>query len=358
MRIPARVIFAPACDLAALEGEWRDLERRAAPSFFQTWTWVGCLAAERYADPWVLRAERDGQVVGLALLNHRNGQFCLHESGDPALDAVYIEHNGILLARDAADLLSLCLARLLARARAVQFSGVDAAHRAALEARGIVRVRHATIAPYVTLDRLPPGPDGYLDALSANTRRQLRRSNRQLGGAAGLLLTRADTLDQSLAFLDALAVLHQASWKARGQPGAFANPFFRRFHAALLARALPRGEADLLRIEGAAGVIGYLYNFRHDGRVLAYQSGFAPSPIGPQGKPGLACHHAAIERARAEGASAYDFLAGDDRYKTSLAQAATPLYWLNAAMPLSSSGLRLRVRDWLERLGAAWGHCR
>ena len=344
MATPARLSLAPVRDLAALEGEWRALEARADASFFQSWTWVGCRAAERTPDPWLLRAERDGETLGLALLNRRAGRFHLHESGAAALDSVYIEHNGVILARGAADLLPACLGALLRTRRALRLSGVDAAHLAALRAAGsALRVRQASEAPHVMLDALPDGPEGFLASLSANTRQQLRRSDRVLGGNQGVRVTRAAHVAEALAFLDALAVLHQATWTARGKPGAFANPAFRPFHAALIERALPRGEVDLLRVEGAAGVIGYLYNFRHRGRVLAYQSGFDYAAAGRHGKPGLTCHHAAIRLARAEGATLYDFLAGAARYKTSLATGATPLYWLEAAAPWSLAGLRLRL---------------
>ena len=343
MATRARLIVEPVRDPADLEDAWRALEPRAGPSFFQSWTWVGCLAAGRYPDPWLLRAERDGHTVGLALLNRCAGRLFLHESGAAAHDAVYIEHNGVLLAREAADLLPGCLGALLGTRRPLRLSGVDAAHLAALRALGAVRVRQATAAPHVALDALPEGPDGFLASLSANTRQQLRRSDRQLGGAGGIRVTRAAHIAEALEFLDALAVLHQATWTARGKPGAFANPAFRPFHAALIARALPRGEADLLRVEGAAGVIGYLYNFRLGGRVLAYQSGFDYAATGRHGKPGLTCHHAAIRLARDEGASVYDFLAGESRYKASLATGAAPLYWLDAAAPWSPAGLRLRL---------------
>jgi CelD/BcsL family acetyltransferase involved in cellulose biosynthesis len=335
-----RLTFAPARDLAAIAADWRALEEAADPSFFQSWTWVGCLAEARFPDPWLLRAERAGRLVGLALLNRRGGQFWLNESGDPALDATYVEHNGVLLARGAADLLPSCLARLLAAGRRLHLSGVDAAHLAAARQAGAVWVRCASIAPFVDLATLP---GDYLASLSANTRQQLRRSDRSFGTIG---VRRAATVDEAASFLDALAALHQATWTARGRPGAFANPEFRRFHRALLACAVPRGEAELLRITGDVGVIGYLYNFRLRGRVLAYQAGFDYRAAPKHGKPGLTCHHAAIARARAEGAVSYDFLAGADRYKTSLANAAAPLYWLAAAPSRSLAGMALRLRAW------------
>ncbi len=337
----ARLTLAPLRDPDALAQEWRALEARAAASFFRSWTWVGCRAAERFPDPWLLRAERGGHTAGLALLNRRHGRLWLGESGDAALDAVFVEHNGVLLAREAADLLAPCLAALLAGRRPVRLAGVDAAHLAAARQAGTVRVRRESLAPYVDLAALGPAPGAWQAGLSANTRQQLARSRRSLGPVT---LTRAADVAEAWAFLDALAALHQATWTARGRPGAFADPAFRRFHRDLLARAVPRGEAELLRIDGAHGPIGYLYNFRDRQRVLAYQSGFDYGRGGRAAKPGLTCHEAAIAQARAEGALAYDFLAGADRYKTSLANAATPLYWLDAAASASAAGIGLRLR--------------
>lgn len=343
----ARIALLPVRDLAAVEAAWRTLEQDADPSFFQSWTWVGCRAETRFPDPLLLHAERAGRTVGLALLNRRNGRLWLTESGEAAHDAIYVEHNGVLLARDAADLLPACLGALLAAGRRLHLSGVDAAHLAAARQQGVVRVRQESAAPFVDLAALPATPEAYLASRSANTRQQIRRSDRSFGRIA---VRAAATVEEAWAFLDALARLHQASWAARGRPGAFANPEFLRFHRALLARAIPRGEADLLRIDGASGTIGYLYNFRLRGRVLAYQSGFDYAAADKHGKPGLTCHHAAIARAHAAGDAAYDFLAGAARYKTSLGSAAIPLCWLEAARPGSLDGIQFGIGNIIAKL--------
>ena len=79
-------------DPASLGPRWQALEREADGSFFQGWTWVGCLAAQRFPDPVLLAAESGGREVGLALFNRTRDRFgrttlWLGESGDPALDA-------------------------------------------------------------------------------------------------------------------------------------------------------------------------------------------------------------------------------------------------------------------------------
>lgn len=363
-----RITLTSVDDLTEVEALWREFEAQARPSFFQSWTWVGCLAAERFPDPVLLRAERHGRIVGLALLNRRRGRLrterlALNESGDPAIDAVYVEHNGILLAHGADDLLPACLRALVVApvaprqagrriwrwGRRLRLGGVDAAHLTAARQAGVSCFVRESTAPYVDLAALPEGSDGYLASLSANTRYQIRRSDRGFARLGPLMVRRAETVAEAHAFLDALAALHEASWAARGTSGAFSNPDFVRFHRALIARALPRDELALLRITAGPHLLGYLYNFRLGDRVFSYQSGFdysgAAAVAGRHAKTGLTCHHAAILRARAEGASVYDFLAGPHRYKMSLARAATRLYWVEGATPYSVQHFGLRLRS-------------
>jgi hypothetical protein len=297
------------------------------------------------------RAERDGETVGLALCDarrawHGGETLWLGESGDPALDRVFVEHNGPLLLRGAEASRPALFRALLGRSwrgRRLRLSGIDAAHLAAARAAGAVRVLSRRPAPWLDLSRLAEGEDGFLASLSANTRAQLRRSDRAYAALGPIRADRAITLAEAEAFLADLARLHQARWTARGQPGAFAEPAFGAFHRELIARALPRGEAELLRVAAGERVIGYLYNFRYRGRVLAYQSGFDYAAAGPRQKPGLTCHHAAIARARREGALGYHFLAGDDRYKTSLSNTVSDLYWIDLAPPWSPIGLGYQV---------------
>lgn len=351
-RSALRVTLSPPGDLSGVEAAWRELEARADAPFFRSWTWVGCLAAERFPDPVLARALRDGRLVGLALFN-RHGRpwsrrLALGESGDPRLDSPFVEHNGPLLAAGegrAAERAILRAALALPGIGALRLSGVEPSLlQAAREAGAVLTGLHERPAPRVRLDGLPPGEGAYLEALSANTRQQLRRSNRRYAAGGALALERAETVPEALEWLDALVALHGAAWRARGRPGAFAEPFMLRFHRALVARGVPRGEVDLLRASAGGRVIGYLYNFRRGGHVCAYQSGFDYAVPEPHAKPGLTSHHLAIERARAVGDRTYDFLAGDDRYKRSLATGVETLAWAEAARPRSLLGLAARAR--------------
>lgn len=346
-------------DLDALEAPWRALEERSDGSFFQGWTWTGCLAAERFDDPVLLEARAAGATVGLALFNRGSmalapATLWLGETGQPRHDAVFIEHNGPLVARGTGpDLLAACLETALAaplpgsgarRGRAVVLSGVgDAVLAAAGRVPGWRAVRRSRPAPFVDLASL--GDTEFLAALGSATRYQLRRSQRRYGERGALAVRRAADVDEGLAFLDALAALHQATWIGRGRPGAFADPWVMRFHRALVARGLPRGEIDLLRVSAGGRTVGYLYNLVRRGWVGNYQGGFDYAAAEQHQKPGLTCHHLAIEHYRFEKRIIYDFLAGEDRYKASLAKSHARLHWLELLPRWSLRQLALRGRS-------------
>jgi CelD/BcsL family acetyltransferase involved in cellulose biosynthesis len=340
-------------DFAALGARWRDLERRAAASFFQSWTWVGCLAAERFDDPVLVEATEGGRTVALALFNRVRrwiGPSVLHlgASGSAERDSPYVEQNGVLAEADRVDELTLlCLGAVASRYDLV-LPGVDeTVLQAARRAAGLVRAGNVQASPFVDLGGVRAIGGDYLAGCSANTRQQIRRSDRLYERDGSIEVERAHAVDRAQAMLEEMAVLHQAAWQARGQPGCFVRPFFRRFHRALITAAVPRGEVALFRLSSAGAVIGILHNFTHGGRMLAYQSGFAYRADEKRAKPGLTCHRRVIEVALGEGLDRYDFLAGNDRYKRSLADAAHQQIWAVAG-PLWSP--RMLLRTGLDRV--------
>jgi CelD/BcsL family acetyltransferase involved in cellulose biosynthesis len=345
-------------DFAALGAVWRTLEPEVAGlSFFQSWTWLGCLAAERFPDPVILRATREGRTVGLALFNRRGRRLHLSSSGDPVHDSPFIEHNAPLAVCTApghppigAALLRAAFA--ITGAWRLVLPGTPPWLAAA--AGGHVLRRQERSVPFVDLERIRAGGGDYLATRSANTRAQIRRSLRHYERRGGLELARATTAAQAAAWLEALIELHDATWRRRGSAGAFATPFARRFHATLVVDALGRDELDLLRLTAGGEVVGYLYNFRLRGRVSAYQSGLAYRGGATQEKPGLCLHALAVEKALREGLGVYDFLAGADRYKLSLATGSTTLAWTELARPglwgRAQAAVRAGARALLRRL--------
>ena len=338
--------------LARLEAEWRALEGRASGSFFQSWSWIGCRAADRFDAPVLIRATAGGATVGLALFNQKGLPLApralwLHQTGRRADDTVFIEQNGPLVADGHAAAGRAILRTALRRGGVVVLGGVGDGVLQAASSLGRATVLAERHAPYADLT----GRDGaaWQAARGASTRSQLRRSRLRLAALGPLDARRADTVPEALVYLAALAGLHQAAWTARGEPGAFAEPAFCRFHTELVARALPRGEVALWRISAGVRTVAYLYNLEWRGQVLSYQSGF-DLEAAPRASPGLVAHAAAIDAAARAGAGRYDFLAGDVRFKRELGDASYALHWAELATAAHPRAVYHAVRQRLAGL--------
>jgi CelD/BcsL family acetyltransferase involved in cellulose biosynthesis len=341
-------------DFAALGARWRDLEQRADGSFFQSWTWLGCLCAERFPDPVLVEASEAGHIVALGLFNrvrHPIGPSTLYlnETGTAALDCPYVEQNGILTEAGREQELTAACLRQLVRRHDVVLSGVGEAVLAASRSAGLVWAGPGKASPFVNLAMVRNTDGDYLAGRSANTRQQLRRSDRFYEREGPIRVEPAGSVGAAHAMLDQMAELHQATWRARGQQGSFTLPFFRRFHRELIASGVPRGEVALLRISCGQRLIGVLYNFAWHKRMSAYQSGFAYRDDESHAKPGLTCHHAAIRFGLQQGMDIYDFLAGADRYKRSLAERSQQQFWAQAGPYWSVRQWLLRCRDLARR---------
>jgi CelD/BcsL family acetyltransferase involved in cellulose biosynthesis len=354
-----RLDFSPPPPVSELGETWRALEARADGSFFLSWTWIGTLIAQFGPPALVATARRDGRVVGLALFGRRQGprwdllrspSLHLNETGDDGQDAVMIEYNGVLAERGHEDAVTAALLRALAGPgapswRELHLSAVGPGMEALCRAEGLrTRLLRHHHAPFAEL-----GADDPLEQLSRNARQQIRRSLRLYEERGPLALERAATEGEALDWLDQLERLHTAAWQARGLPGAFANAHFRPFHRRLVAAGLPLGAIDLLRLRAGEEVVGLLYNFRHGGRAYSYQSGFRYE-TDERLKPGLASHVMALRLYQREGLAAYRFLAGDSRYKNTLATGRDELLWLAAHRPDAAHCLEALARRVLTRL--------
>lgn len=332
-----------APDTAMLASLWRQVEPLADGSIFQSWSWLGCRFAARFDRPVVLSIARDGVVLAIGLLNRRRGVWALGETGDAVHDSVFIEHNGPLVVRNQADARDAWYAALLRfHGGFVRLSGVNDADMVAVRGHGVMGGLITRPAPRRDLAQLRAAGADCLDRVSSNTRQQIKRALRRYGS---ITVTRAPDAAQAMVWLDDLARLHQATWQGRGKPGAFAQPAFRAFHHDMIAHGVEAGTVDLLRITAGARLVGYLYNFVWRGVASAYQSGFVYDVAHPHEKPGLTCHVAAMRHYQARGLDIYDFLAGADRYKTSLADGSVELHWIRAARRTGAAGVILALRN-------------
>lgn len=363
--ISITVETAPA--FARIEALWRDLEVRAAAPFFLSWHWMGPWLATVAERPHLLVAREGDRVLGVALLRVAHQwrrrvlavpTVFLNQTGDPDRDVVTIEFNDVLAERGRETAVRRAVLAFLAgnrviggeRYHAIVWQGALQTIEADLRALQLPwRAITATSSAHVDLAAIRRSGRTYIEQLSGNTRRQIRRACELYEARGSLILETAASVEEALRFFHAAGALHQARWAARGRPGAFAYPFYIRFHELVIRINLPLGAVELVRARAGDQAIGYLYNFIHRGRVSYYFSGFAYEADNRL-KPGLVTHSLCIARHLAAGHDVYDFMGGAERYKTSLGQAGPDLIGVVIEQPLPLVRVEAMLRRFKQRI--------
>jgi CelD/BcsL family acetyltransferase involved in cellulose biosynthesis len=335
-----------------VESAWRSLESQAHPPFFLSWGWIENWLASLPVDrtPALALVRDDAEPVAAFFLGRRrlrrnlvltSNAFYFNATGSDRHDEVCIEHNGMLAAPTATRTLADLLALLPDEWDELYLPALD---RYAFDDLGAptfaVHVDREVAAPFVDLDAVRGLHGGYANLLDTSTRSHLRRMHRLLGDPEVEVAT-----DQrhAMDIYGELLRLHARRWAARGKRGAFADPWFERFHRRLITARLPHGEIQLVRIRANNATLGCLYNFVYRGRVLFYQCGLAHFDD-PHIQPGVVCHAAAIEHNAGAGNAVYDLLGSTARYKHQLATGANRILWLRVQRPHITFSIENRLR--------------
>lgn len=348
-----------------IERIWRDLQEKCKHEYFLSWGWISTWLASlpREVDVrLVVGYLQEQPALAFFLGSGRRRKYgilptrtlSLNTTGSRYLDLLYIEYNGVLhipsLQFSMDDLLEVLVGRPWDEFSLAGLSAEFARQTGLLDSEtapvsaGLL-LEEESSAYFVDLDRVREAKMDYLGLISSNKRSQIRRSIKEYEKEGEVRIEAAQSTAEALEMLSALADLHQEEWRKRGKPGVFSNAYLLEFHRKLIASRFEAGEIQLLKVSTPEAVIGYLYNFVYNGKVLFYQSGLSYRE-GNLYRPGLVSHYFAIlHNARAD-MRVYDFMAGEAGYKSSLATDSVPMYW----MRLVKGGLRLSAEKAALRL--------
>lgn len=347
-----------------VEAVWRALEDRARPSYFLTWgwmeNWLACLP--RHEAPQLAVVEDGGAPIAACFLRKRrvirhgfvtSRALYINTTGLLHYDELCVEHNALLAAPEAGASLATLVSLLPGSWDELFVDAADGDTIAALQAAALpdgarIKIDRQVSNYHIDLERVRGSADGYVSLLGSSTRAQVRKALRAAGDAT-VEIAADDRHAQDI--YEEMVELHQRSWRMRGHPGAFADPWFDRFHRRLIAQRFRHGEIQLVRVKSGELTIGCLYNFVAAGRVLFYQCGFG-SPADRHIRPGYLCHAHAIEHCAKQGHAIYDLLGGDARYKSSLATDETKLVWARVQRKRLQFALEDRARSWLRKTSA------
>lgn len=343
-----------------LSSDWITVESSSNETFFLSWNWINNWLESYSPKVDVLTVRFEGNLVGIALLcrsefsqaNRFNSKrLHINQTGDSRLDQIWTEYNGILSSiGHEASVRLLMLPYLVSN-----YASWDELHvgavteelaRSMSESSGLSRIDMWQSPSYgVNLKRLKDNKLSYLDSLSRNTRYQIRRSIKLYGSDGPFALHFASSQEQAISYFNEIAPFHIAKWgTGEGQSG-FTNPHFVKFHKNLISNTFHLGCIDLIKITSGERVLGYLYNFIYRDCVYFYLSGLVTENDAKL-KPGLSAHSQVIQHYLDNDFAFYDFMGGDDRYKSSLGEKHAQLYQI----ALQKNLAKFKIESCLRKL--------
>jgi CelD/BcsL family acetyltransferase involved in cellulose biosynthesis len=373
-----RVVTDPA-EAERLRPAWSALAARSfrneltqSPDWLLTWWQVyGPLQGRQLRLGFFYQGDR---LVGLAPLLRRRHWYRgvvpyrrleFLASGEPAEQGIYSNHLSVLAEAGAEESVARSMVEA---AREGAFGAWDEVVlpmmsadtpmpgllAGAFRAAGFaVDMKEIARAPYISL---PTTWDAYLRSLSANARRNVRRSLKALD-ACSAGATRLESV-QHVADLEMgksiLTKLHHQRWESAGQTGVFRFSSYLRFHDAVMRRLLARGSLQLTWLCVGHEPVAALYGMEWSGKVYLYQLG-RRIDVAERLRPGATLLALMIRKAIEAGHREFDLLADDAPFKRHLAPQARALLRLRVAPPSLVESLRragkgcLASLRWLRR---------
>ncbi|MEW6050261.1 MAG: GNAT family N-acetyltransferase [Candidatus Zixiibacteriota bacterium] len=175
----------------------------------------------------------------------------------------------------------------------------------------VAEIADITSCPYILL---PNDAQTFMASLGSKTRYNVGKSRRMLEAKGNLHFEQCTRTDDLPRFMGTLVDLHQRAWQARGLPGSFASPSFRRFHELISERYFPKGQVGLFVLYLDETPLAATYGFDHRGVHYGYVMGMSTT-VDPKVSMGHVVMAYMVEALTARGCREFDMLRGDEPYK-------------------------------------------
>ncbi|MCK4478497.1 GNAT family N-acetyltransferase [Candidatus Bathyarchaeota archaeon] len=194
--------------------------------------------------------------------------------------------------------------------------------------------------PYIDL---PISIEMFLQRLSGNMRRNLRRRKKRLSEKYRVEVKTHSDFSSIEEAMDAFYELHQKRWETQDLPGVFAEKKLRDFHYDI-ARHFSKKEWLSLYILTADDLpIAAIYSFNYKQKKYEYLTGFDPE-YSKYGVANLLRMHV-VEECIRKGLKEYDLMRGDETYKISWNAKSRK----NLEFRLIRKGLFPRIYGWITK---------
>lgn len=180
-------------------------------------------------------------------------------------------------------------------------------------------VEDASVCP---VTELPDTWDHFLKELSSNARYQVRRFVKRASDKSEkkiFNINRINNEEEIGPAYERLVNFHQSRWNDRGRPGVFAEERMYNFYKEIIFLSHKRGWLQFQEVtvpEDGDQCVAIDLMLKYNKTVYLIQRGFDNSSSYAEYSPGKSLLYTVIKQAIEEGLESYDFLRGDEDYKS------------------------------------------
>jgi CelD/BcsL family acetyltransferase involved in cellulose biosynthesis len=313
-----------ASALAQMEGAWDSLVEampRPSPYLFSAWVLAWFAEAAFASTPYVVVAERAGELVGFA-------PFALRQAGRTRVAVFAGAHESalgdiVLAPGEPPETARAMLAALPGSGmQAVDVFGLPTDSVLAGAAGSGLSVVERVESPVTDM---PDGWDAaYKRHTSSNRRNQDRRRERQLGELGTLEASLATSGEDVLRDLPDAFALHHMRWQGRPDGSTFGLPEGQRFQRAALPKLADQGRFAMLTLRLDGRPIAFHNWFVAGSAIYLHRNAF-DADLSRYG-PGLVALRRSLAAASERGARRVEYLGGAEQFKRDLADRFEPLH--------------------------------
>jgi hypothetical protein len=206
---------------------------------------------------------------------------------------------------------------------------------------------------------LPTTWESYVASMGKSQRRTVRRLEREMSEADDLVLHSTLQPGELPRAMDILVDLHQRRRKMLGDEGCFASERFLGFYRDVVPELFRQGRVQIHWLELGGKPIAAEYQLLGNGVIYVYQAGVDPDAM--EHEPGNMINVAILRRAIEQGFRAYDFLRGDEQYKSRFRAQPRPSVDYRVAprrvVPQVRLGLwraKKGVKQWMKKMHSSF----
>lgn len=307
-------------DLLSLEDIWTCLLEQCDHSVFSTWEWISIwwknFGSGRKLS--ILLAEENGQVIGIAPLMYSvYSMYGLRKVMIEFIGTPISDYADFLIADRREECLNLFFKYLRKSsgkwgvARLDNFRG-NSANLGVLQ-KFSNRITPICSCPYISL---PKSFEEYLNFLSPNMRRNIKRGSRILSEKYDVEFLDCSGVQFYSYGAHWLFELHQKRWLQKGYFGAFVSSKIRRFHTEIMESFAKKGWLRLFVLKLSGVPVAVCYGFQYGKKFYSYLQGLDPDPAFFRYAVGNQIIAYIIAKCIEDKLVEFDFMRGAEHYKS------------------------------------------